>query len=379
VLRTFLDEEPPRTFIIAMAFTKALLCLFAALDSFASAEPAENKALIAFDATCADGAKPHSLVLLQRSAAKEVAQFQASAAQSGRLAMEQQRMSEVSQCSPSVNGPCRTCVHTEDSWCAQNSWDSLCYATCNGPTSEAPTGCYEICNGASSPTSSPTQSLTDCNSATCSIMGDPHITVFDGAQVSLMSSRARWHTGETSEAFGSMSEYGAGEFWLVSSEQVRIQAHYMPDETLAAKNLFVSAVAVGGPFLRNKTVIIGALGGAVTYDGRVILPSPQGNDLEKPLAAEFDDFLVHATQSSAGDVEVRLPSNVKLLVTREADHVNVIIEMPEQTDGGQDGLCGNFNGLAADDTLGIVAKRFNPKVQPQHSMFSLPAQYSPPS
>jgi hypothetical protein len=65
-------------------------------------------------------------------------------------------------------------------------------------------------------------------------------------------------------------------------------------------------------------------------------------------------------------------------VTREADHVNVIIEMPEQTDGGQDGLCGNFNGLAADDTLGIVAKRFNPTVQPQHSLFSLPAQYSHP-
>jgi hypothetical protein len=242
----------------------------------------------------------------------------------------------------------------------------------------------DICAPTKLPTSSPTQSY-DCNSATCSIMGDPHITVFDGAQVSLMSSQARLHTmdaeaeaaDETSEVFESLSEYGAGEFWLVSSEQVRIQAHYMPDETLAAKNLFVSAVAVGGPFLRNKTVIIGALDGAVTYDGREILPSPQGNNLEKPLAAEFV-FLVHATQSSAGDVEVRLPSNVKLLVTREADHVNVVIEMPEQTDGGQDGLCGNFNGLAADDTLGIVAKRFNPKVQPQHSLFSLPAQYSPP-
>ena len=55
-----------------MAFTKALLCLFAALATFASAEPDENTALVDVGTTCADGATPHSLVLLQRSAAKEV-------------------------------------------------------------------------------------------------------------------------------------------------------------------------------------------------------------------------------------------------------------------------------------------------------------------
>jgi hypothetical protein len=54
-----------------MAFTKALLCLLAAFASFASAEPAEKTARIAFGATCADCATPHSLVLLQHSAAKQ--------------------------------------------------------------------------------------------------------------------------------------------------------------------------------------------------------------------------------------------------------------------------------------------------------------------
>jgi hypothetical protein len=71
-LRSLLTEVPPSTPIIAMPFTKALLCLFAALASFASAEPGEKSALIAFGATCADGATPQSLALLQRSAAREV-------------------------------------------------------------------------------------------------------------------------------------------------------------------------------------------------------------------------------------------------------------------------------------------------------------------
>ena len=71
-LHSLLTESQPARTIIAMAFTKALLCLFAALATFASAEPAENTALVDVGTTCADGATPHSLVLLQRSAAKEV-------------------------------------------------------------------------------------------------------------------------------------------------------------------------------------------------------------------------------------------------------------------------------------------------------------------
>jgi hypothetical protein len=207
----------------------------------------------------------------------------------------------------------------------------------------------------------------DCNTATCTVMADPHITVFDGAQVSLMSLASGLKVHEVGAVTTSLTDYGAGDFWLVSSEQVRIQAHYMPDESLAAKNQFVNAVAVSGPFLQKKIIMIGGLDGKVTLDGREILPSQEGVS-EKPLAATFDEALVHATQSSDGEVMLRLPSQVSLSVKRYASHVDVVIEMPKQVEG-QDGLCGNFNGIPADDTLTVVAERFDPMVQASQSYF----------
>merc|ERR1711935_722522 len=56
-------------------------------------------------------------------------------------------ISETSSCSADSPGPCKTCVETQDTWCASYSWDSYCLATCSGSTAYANPGCASQCSG----------------------------------------------------------------------------------------------------------------------------------------------------------------------------------------------------------------------------------------
>jgi len=87
------------------------------------------------------------------------------------------------------------------------------------------------------------------------------------------------------------------------------------------------------------------------------------------LVSEFEDDIVKMNQSSLGQVMALFPSGVALKVNRRHGHVNVAITMPQQVDGGQDGLCGNFNSFAGDDTVMMVAERFDPLVRAGASLF----------
>ena len=91
--------------------------------------------------------------------------------------------------------------------------------------------------------------------------------------------------------------------WLVKSPLVSIQARYLPDESLSVENLYVSALAIGGPFMRNSTLIVGSLTDGVTSDGRAILEPPVNDSLgsSRAAASKFDvGGLLHATQSVEG-------------------------------------------------------------------------------
>merc|ERR1711879_813557 len=95
-----------------------------------------------------------------------------------------------------------------------------------------------------SPTLSPTPSPTpvpvsvqasagcDNSTGTCTVSEDPHVEVFDGAQVSLL--RAIALLGATAA-----SDSQAADKWLVKSDHVRIQARFAEDGSLANRNLFV--------------------------------------------------------------------------------------------------------------------------------------------
>jgi len=201
--------------------------------------------------------------------------------------------------------------------------------------------------------------------STCMVRGDPHITNFDGAQVSLLVvTRAEQKRSVKGKA-------STGPMWLVRSSQVHIQALYLPDDALPDKNLYVRAVAVGGPFLGNRTLLVGSLGSTVTWEGHAILETPTAL-VDPSTAAASVSFVVprlfNASQSPHGQLLVDLPLGVWLNVQRNQGYVDVAITMP-RLEGSQDGLCGNFNGVAADDTLKLVEDRADPKVTLAESLF----------
>jgi len=176
--------------------------------------------------------------------------------------------------------------------------------------------------------------------STCLIWGDPHLDTFD-------------------HAFPSF--YEEGEFWLVRSKMVAIQGRYLATQFtngLSATN----AIAVGGPFLLGHTVVVGPLnGGQILFDGEPALTNfPSSAALAGVATLRYDGQgnLVDAAQ---GHLDMRvvhmdLPLGVQVEVFRWENHINVRITMAPRV-GGQDGHCGNFNGLAEDDTSEQIKAR----------------------
>lgn len=171
-----------------------------------------------------------------------------------------------------------------------------------------------------------------------------------------------------------ISAYGAGDFWLVKSSNVSIQARYLGSDELPDSTLFVRAIAVGGEFLANHTMVIGSLEDQILWDGRPILQNQTSS-----FTAMAEDYFVKAKRSEHSSlvedtskenpgVNLEFPLGVSLVVNRLRRHVNLVIEMTPQKEG-QDGLCGNFNGISADDTLEVSSKRFDPKVPVKESLF----------
>jgi len=181
----------------------------------------------------------------------------------------------------------------------------------------------------------------------CAIFGDPHFVTFDGAHTVLMSSMP---------------------IWLVKSQDVWIQALSKDADGK------LEAIAVGGPFLGNKTLIVGKTAPEVVeayFDGEKIL-SQERDKFEVSGVVEGhrsptwnatlhnDDALAVRTQIKfavgpwperfldpvGGLFLFKLPKNVELTITG-IDFMSVVLTMPPQADQG--GYCGNFNGDVEDD------------------------------
>lgn len=173
------------------------------------------------------------------------------------------------------------------------------------------------------------------------IAGADH-SLTDGAEVSLLKA--------------SQESHAHSDMWLVKSGRVSIQARLTED------SLFVRAVAIGGTLMKGNVMVIGSLQDPITWNGMAILGNASSSfelqDSEyfvKAVRTE-DSSLVQDLSVKNRGVNVDLPMNVSLIFNRLPGHVNVAITMPPQ-EGGQEGICGNFNGVAADDSVEFSSRR----------------------
>merc|ERR1719382_1480606 len=191
----------------------------------------------------------------------------------------------------------------------------------------------------------------------CILWGDPHVISFD--QVGKDKNQAS-------------SFYGDGDFWLVQSTTVHIQARFEGTkytEGLAATNQIV----VGGPFLHGHKIEVGTRdSGILTVDGQPVMstfPSSYhgaGFTLTYDAQGEVADVIPEGNEKRI--VHMELPLGVKVRVYHWNNYVDVQVEMSPQP--SQDGVCGNFNGDHADDTTQSVIQRVGARVRPSENLLS---------
>lgn len=178
---------------------------------------------------------------------------------------------------------------------------------------------------------------------TCRVYGDPHVLTFDGRKVSF---------------------YSTGEYWLVKSFPVAIQARYMP--TPITNGLSVTKViAIGGDMMGGHLLRISAQ--YAMWDEEAILtdfPS-EWTSASPPVSVVYDAEGEYLQEGRQGKelrvVKVSLPMGVSMQINRwnepgEGDYMNVKIFLSGPLPN-QDGQCGNFNGDPEDDSRAALKQR----------------------
>jgi len=204
---------------------------------------------------------------------------------------------------------------------------------------------------------------------TCKVFGDPHILGFDKGSVYVSENAVKMHHPDQ----GVMNNFISGDFWLVKSSLVHIQGRYEVSASSNRKGSFMTVLAVGGPFFRNHTLVLGKKDAKVFFDDEEILsklPSKYQNKLMKASYHE-DGKLVQDPSRKAPAIDIQLPLHVKLLVNRGKNGVGVQIDMPRMSDG-QDGQCGNFNGNGGDDTEELIEQRIGTTISADELLFKEP-------
>eukprot|EP00930_Biecheleria_cincta_P011863 TRINITY_DN114_c0_g2_i1.p1 TRINITY_DN114_c0_g2~~TRINITY_DN114_c0_g2_i1.p1 ORF type:complete len:433 (-),score=47.89 TRINITY_DN114_c0_g2_i1:50-1348(-) len=195
---------------------------------------------------------------------------------------------------------------------------------------------------------------TGCDGTSCQIWGDPHVSGFDNsghkfpgylALLSLESCEGVMRPID-------VNMYDEGDFWLVRSAEVFIQGRFALSKDFVPDRPAVGALAISGPILENKLLVVQPLEMAVSWDGQQLSES----DLDRGMTLHSLDIRSH---KGGRVMDVQLPKGVHLHAVRFPHHIDASVTLPESFIGSVDGLCGNRNGVADDDAEEIVAKRMH--------------------
>jgi len=161
-----------------------------------------------------------------------------------------------------------------------------------------------------------------------------------------------------------VNAYDAGDFWLVKSKLVHIQGRFRLSGEFQPDRAAIGSVAVGGPFLHGHQFIVTALDGKIMFDKKA---APQG-EWER-LEAKAGPTIIQMIQEEPNVIQVKLSGDIGLLFRRFDKHVDIKITMPPQ-EGGIDGECGNYDGVAEnDDEPNIAARMGSIMIAEKDSLF----------
>ncbi|KAL9139500.1 putative conserved tandem carbohydrate binding domain [Amphidinium carterae] len=197
--------------------------------------------------------------------------------------------------------------------------------------------------------------------SSCVLWGDPHIVPFDR---SLKNRNGRG---------SNVNLYDYGDFWIVKGETISIQGRYW--STRGDGNSMTRGLAVGGDFLEGNTLLIFPLDGKVMWNEAEILTEyPSTFSVPGLIFAEYHNEAEVVRTGGHKDgirgVDVMLPMGVRMTVNRYRSHLDALITMRE-VEGGVDGHCGNFNGIAKDDTTNAIKGRIGYTIPPTEDLFPI--------
>jgi len=203
---------------------------------------------------------------------------------------------------------------------------------------------------------------TTCG-ASCVIWGDPHVVTFDQESVRrkehpLQEALLRTHGWKADQ----ISMHAEGNYWLVKSENVKIQGRYerAPDLGPTATNLV--EIAIGGNFMKGNQLKFGVQGKNSIYNAQPILtkfPSTfyKWHGPERLVAARYHSNSTMVKNGKRGPgIDLELPEGMRMTINRWKQNLAVVINMCPQA-GGQDGHCGNYNGNPEDDMADVMMQR----------------------
>eukprot|EP00971_Amphidinium_carterae_P117268 2322945-Amphidinium_carterae.1 len=194
---------------------------------------------------------------------------------------------------------------------------------------------------------------------TCAIFGDPHIMPFD-------------RTLENRYGPGAMVDmYAYGDYWLVKSERISIQARYWASQ--CDGNSMTRSLAIGGSFLEGNVLLIEPLDGRVSWNGDSILQGfPSTFTVPQLVYAEYHNEVaevkIAGQHAEVRGVDLMLPLGVRITVNRYGSHLDAVITMREQ-EAGVDGYCGNFNDDPTDDVTYSIQQRMSVQVNKTANLF----------